>query len=231
MIYKYITNKAYILPDKRESADKNKPFFLLFFILLALSLVVSSHYTSDSIAYHEEYFTQTYCSVVDDKNHFLDSLTQIVFQNLILKKATSGNKIKESFPNFLPVDREYSRIASAFGYRNHPILKKRKIHEGVDYDAPYGSSVYASGGGKVIGARYFKGYGKIVQIEHEQKLETRYGHLSTILVKEGQIVKKGDVIARVGNTGLSTTAHLHFEIRLNGEPVNPIDYCSGEYLP
>ena len=98
-------------------------------------------------------------------------------------------------------------------------------HKGVDIVGPTGSPIYASDDGVVTYADFENGgYGNIVKIDHQNGYETYYAHCSEILVKKGDVVKKGDLIAKVGNTGRSTGSHLHFEIRKNGETQNPLDY-------
>jgi murein DD-endopeptidase MepM/ murein hydrolase activator NlpD len=113
------------------------------------------------------------------------------------------------------------RITSGYGYRNHPILKRRKLHAGIDFGAPTGTPVYASSSGVVVSAGYQRGYGNTIVISHGSGLSTLYGHLSRIRVSSGQKVGSGDLIGNVGSTGMSTGPHLHFEIRVNGRPVNP----------
>jgi murein DD-endopeptidase MepM/ murein hydrolase activator NlpD len=118
------------------------------------------------------------------------------------------------------------RISSPFGKRNSPTKGASSNHLGVDWATPTGTSVVASCGGTVSKAGWASGYGYCVFIEHEDGKQTRYGHLSKVLVKVGQKVRQGEKIALSGNTGVSTGAHLHFEIRVNGTAVNPLNYVS-----
>lgn len=113
-------------------------------------------------------------------------------------------------------------ITSGFGTRFHPILHRTKKHTGVDIGAGYGASIHAAGDGEVIMAGYNRGYGNCVIIDHGGGVSTLYGHCSALLVSEGQTVRQGQTIARVGATGLATGPHLHFEVRQNGTPVNPL---------
>jgi len=113
-------------------------------------------------------------------------------------------------------------LTSPFGIRVHPIFRIRRLHTGVDIAAAWGSPVYAAAPGWVIYAGWFGGYGKIVLIDHGGGVSTLYGHLSAILVKPGSQVARGALIGRVGSTGYSTGPHLHFEVRLDGRPVNPL---------
>lgn len=116
------------------------------------------------------------------------------------------------------------KITSLYGYRIHPILNKKKLHTGIDIRAGSGSNVIASNNGKVIYSGYYGGYGNTVIIDHGGKISTLYAHNSRLLVKGGDEVKRGQVISKVGSTGLSTGPHLHFEVRINGQHTNPMNY-------
>ncbi len=121
-----------------------------------------------------------------------------------------------------PVPSSY-RITSSFGMRKHPILRKNKMHTGVDIGADKGASIVAANSGTVIMAHYDKnGYGNMVVIDHGGGITTLYAHAGKLLVKVGDKVKSGQTIAKVGSTGLSTGNHLHFEVRVNGEPKDPM---------
>ncbi len=115
-------------------------------------------------------------------------------------------------------------ITSPYGWRTHPIFGTSRYHSGIDIGADYGDSVRAADGGVVIYADWMSGYGKTVIIEHGNGISTLYGHNSELLVSEGQRVRKGEVVSRVGSTGNSTGPHLHFEVRQNGSPTSPLDY-------
>lgn len=114
------------------------------------------------------------------------------------------------------------RITSRFGWRFHPIRKQRRLHTGVDIGAPSGTPIHASGSGTVILSGWNGPYGKAVIIDHGGGVTTLYGHCSSLNVRRGQAVSKGQVIAKVGSTGWSTGPHCHFEKRVNGKPVNPL---------
>lgn len=122
----------------------------------------------------------------------------------------------------------HTRISSYFGYRIHPIFKTKKLHTGIDIPAPTGSSVVAAADGTVIFSGVAGGYGNAIWIDHGGGIVTLYGHNSSLLVKEGQKVKKGDQISRAGSTGFSTGPHVHFEVRKNGKYEDPIPWLRGK---
>jgi len=129
-------------------------------------------------------------------------------------------------PQFAWPCRQSSRISSGFGYRKDPFTGRRAFHQGLDLAPGYGASVYASMSGVVTYAGWMGGYGKLIVIRHAGGYSTRYGHLSRIRVKRGKYVRQGQQIGNVGNTGRSKGAHLHFEVRRNGKPLNPRKFIS-----
>jgi len=144
----------------------------------------------------------------------------------VFKMAKTKEKMLTALPAIQPVKNEdLKRMASGYGNRMHPILKYVKFHAGMDFTAPRGTPIYATGNGKVKQAdRKKRGYGNLVIIDHGYGYTTRYAHMSKMNVKVGQKVKRGDVIGFVGNTGLSAGPHCHYEVRKDGEPVNPVNF-------
>ncbi len=136
---------------------------------------------------------------------------------------TTGTSV--SIPSRMPV--AGVTLTSDFGMRNHPVLGGRRAHKGIDLAGPIGTPIYATGDGLVSRASWFSSYGLYVAIEHGGQIQTRYAHMSSLNVAEGQWVKKGEVIGFIGTTGRSTGPHLHYEVRVAGEAVNPLPYMSG----
>ena len=138
---------------------------------------------------------------------------------------TQRKGAKEALPSLTPVDQPY--LSSSFGWRRHPVTGRHTMHEGLDFAAPRGTPILAASGGVVTEARYVPGYGKMVEINHGNGLVTRYAHASSISVKLGEVVAKGQQIARVGSTGRSTGPHLHYEVRIAGHPLDPTLFMVG----
>jgi murein DD-endopeptidase MepM/ murein hydrolase activator NlpD len=114
------------------------------------------------------------------------------------------------------------RISSGFGERFHPILGYRRMHDGIDLAAPYGTPVVAAADGRVVTAGWHGGYGREVELAHSGGIETIYGHMSRVVVAAGAYVRRGQVVGYVGSTGLSTGPHLHYEVHRDGRLVNPL---------
>jgi murein DD-endopeptidase MepM/ murein hydrolase activator NlpD len=145
----------------------------------------------------------------------------------ISAKLKENENLYESIPAILPAEGHYS--SESFGMRLHPILKIYMMHEGIDIIANVGTPVKATGKGKVVFVGMKSGFGLAVEIDHGFGYRTVYGHLSSAKVKEGQMVKRGNIIAKTGNTGLSTGPHLHYEVLHNGQNLNPADFFFDEY--
>lgn len=151
----------------------------------------------------------------------------------IIEMAMDKEKLLAAIPAIQPVSKEdLTRMASGFGWRQDPFTKARKMHRGMDFTSPKGTPIYATGNGKVIRVdSRSSGYGKHIRIEHGFGYVTLYGHLSKYNVKRGQKVKRGDLIGYVGSTGRSKAPHLHYEVRYNKIPINPINFYYGDLSP
>lgn len=144
----------------------------------------------------------------------------------ILDLARNKSLMMAAIPSIQPIpNKDLKRLASGYGMRMHPILKIKRMHYGIDFSAPRGTPIYATGDGKVRTVRTsVGGFGKMVEIDHGYGYLSRYAHMNKFNVKRGQTVKRGDLIGYVGNTGLSAAPHLHYEIFKDGEHVNPAYY-------
>lgn len=150
----------------------------------------------------------------------------------IVKMAENKEEMLASIPAIQPVKKEeLTRMASGYGMRMHPILKIRKMHEGMDFKAKSGTPIYATGNGTVIRADRSSTFGNVVYIEHGYGYKTVYAHMKKIATRKGKKVKRGDIIGYVGNTGRSVSPHLHYEVHKNGRTVNPIYYYYGDLTP
>ncbi|HCD67483.1 MAG TPA: peptidase M23 [Bacteroidetes bacterium] len=144
----------------------------------------------------------------------------------LISMAQNKSKMLASIPAIQPIpNKKLRRIASGFGYRIDPIYRTRKMHKGIDFTAPKGTKIYATGDGVIKKVEYARwGYGTHVIINHGYGYTTLYGHMSRINVRPGQKVTRGQLIGLVGSTGKSTGAHLHYEVAKNGVEVNPVGY-------
>lgn len=147
----------------------------------------------------------------------------------ITKLAEEKEKLLAAIPAIQPVNNEeLTRMASGYGWRSDPFTKARKMHWGMDFTAPKGIPIYATGDGKVKRAdNNASGYGKHIRIEHGYGYMSLYAHLSKYNVKRGQTIKRGDLIGFVGSTGRSEAPHLHYEVWKDGERINPINFYYG----
>jgi len=170
---------------------------------------------TSSISYDENTTTQL-ATEIDQKSKDLENL---------MAKVSDRLDYLNSIPSIYPV---YGTITSPFGMRKSPYGYGSEFHPGIDIAVPVGTPVKAAGNGTVTYAGWLSGYGKAIMIDHGYGITSVYGHNSEILVKVGQNVKRGDIIAKSGNTGRSTGPHVHFEVRLNGNPIDPMKYLAKE---
>ena len=172
--------------------------------------------------------------IITETTKNLDQLSKrLIIQSKSLDEIATLAKNKEallaSIPAIQPVKNDdLKRMASGFGKRMHPILKYPKMHNGMDFSAPTSTEVFATGNAVVKKARRSSGFGNLIVLDHGFGYETYYAHLNEFKVRPGQKVKRGEIIGFVGNTGLSTAPHLHYEVHKNGKVVNPINFYHGD---
>jgi len=148
----------------------------------------------------------------------------------IINLAKGKEKLLAAIPAIQPVKNEsLKHMASGYGYRSDPFTKIKKFHSGMDFSVNIGTPIYATGDGRVTRANnQLSGYGNLIELEHGYGYQTRYAHLSKYNVKQGQLVKRGDIIGYAGSTGRSSGPHLHYEVHYKGNPVNPLNYYYGD---
>jgi murein DD-endopeptidase MepM/ murein hydrolase activator NlpD len=147
-------------------------------------------------------------------------------QDEVVRMAENKEKLFAAIPAIQPIaNKQLIALASGFGLRIHPVYKVKKMHKGIDFAAEIGTPIYATADGtvEVVDVK-FSGYGKMVEINHGFGYRSRYAHMHDFAVRRGQNIKRGDLIGYVGNTGLSTAPHLHYEVHINGEQVDPVHY-------
>ncbi len=170
-------------------------------------------------------------SSMQDKVEQLSSKTNVLDYSLneVYKEVLNNKEKLNHVPAIMPIhNKDLQRTGSGFGMRFHPILKIKRMHEGIDFYAMKGTEVYATADGVVESSRYSTTFGNVIVISHGYNIETLYAHLSKFNVKVGQKVKRGQVIAFVGSTGLSSGPHLHYEVHLDNKEVNPVHYFYGD---
>ena len=161
-----------------------------------------------------------------DLNTSLENATFVQDIEKIMLSVAETKALFDGIPNGDPTGGK-GRISDHYGYRTHPVLHHRQMHSGLDFAMPIGTPIYATANGVVLSAGIQPGYGHMVEIRHNFGFGTRYGHLNgKYAVKQGDFVKKGDIIAYSGNSGLSTGPHLHYEIRFISKALNPINFVN-----
>jgi len=152
--------------------------------------------------------------------------------NEMLDKAKEKGEQLKFLPAIQPIEnKDLTHTAAGFGMRMHPIYRIKKDHDGMDFAAPVGTPVRATGNGQVVETQSIGAQGVKVVIDHGYGFKTVYAHLDKFTVKTGQKVTRGEIIGNVGSTGMSTAPHLHYEVHKNGKPVNPINYFFHELTP
>lgn len=193
--------------------------------------------TQRKIAYYEELASMTNSQLSTDLALKVDVLEKEMYVQAksyddILEMAKNQKIRMENIPAIQPVmNKDLKRVASGYGMRIDPVYHVRKFHQGMDFTAPTGTEVFATGNAKVKFTGWKQGYGNTVILDHGFGYETLYAHLYKSLVRKGQKVRRSDIIALVGNSGKSTGPHLHYEVRLNGKPVDPRNYYFYDLSP
>ena len=176
--------------------------------------------------------------IVESSVHKLDSMNMLLRQtkssyDMLMIKGQNLREVLPALPAIQPIENhDLTLIASGYGYRIHPIYKIPKMHNGIDFSAPVGTPVYATGDGVVQEViRSERGLGNQIIIDHGKGYTSLYACMDETQVRTGREVKRGDQIGTVGDSGLSVAPHLHYEVHLNGEPMNPINYFFLELSP
>ena len=183
--------------SKAESANRGGP------------LVLNAPITELDL---QQKITETMAKIDFDTDYLSDIEAKLLQQSVL----------KDMLPNSSPINAAFN--SSSYGWRIDPFNGDKAFHEGLDFSAATGTPIYAAAGGIVTAAERTPDYGNIVKVDHGSGLETRYAHASKLMVKVGDRVEKGQIVALVGSTGRSTGAHLHYEIRLNGNALDPRKY-------
>lgn len=193
--------------------------------------------TAANSAYYEQLLDMTNSEIVIETTRKMNELRKQLYiqsksyDDLILL-AKNKEAMLECIPAIQPVlNKDLTRMASGYGWRIDPVYHTRRFHEGMDFTAPTGTDIYATGNGTVVSAGWKQGYGNCVEINHGFGYLTLYGHMSAIKSRVGQKVKRGDVIGLVGSTGKSTGPHLHYEVHLRGQVMNPQNYYFMDLSP
>lgn len=193
--------------------------------------------TQRKISYYEELARMTNNQLSADLSLKVDILEKELYvqsksYDEIIEMAKNQEIRMENIPAIQPVlNKDLTRVASGYGMRVDPVYHVRKFHHGMDFTAPTGTEVFATGNAKVKFSGWKQGYGNTVILDHGFGYETVYAHLYKSLVRKGQKVRRSDIIGLVGNTGKSTGPHLHYEVRLNDRPVDPRNYYFYDLSP
>ncbi len=200
-------------------------------ILQAEPIPISARLGSTSIpSYYDSIARATDSQLASDLTRKIDLLENEVYSQIksydeLIDYARQQEIRLENLPAIQPVlNTDLKRFASGYGWRVDPVYHTRRFHAGIDFAAPTGTDVYATGNAKVVFAGWRQGYGNCVELSHGYDYNTLYAHLHKILVRPGQKVNRGDIIALVGSTGKSTGPHLHYEVHYKGQAVDPRNF-------
>lgn len=212
-----------------DMAQRDDNLYRVLFGAEPIPLAVRQGATN-KISYYEDLARMNDSQLAADLQLKVDVLEREMYVqansfNEILEMAKSQETMMDNIPAIQPVlNKDLKHVASGWGFRIHPIYHTRKFHYGMDFSAKTGTDVFATGNAKVVYVGWRQGYGNTVILDHGYGYQTLYGHLFKSLVRVGQKVTRGDVIALVGNTGASVGPHLHYEVHKDGRPVDPRNY-------
>ncbi|MBP5477182.1 MAG: M23 family metallopeptidase [Paludibacteraceae bacterium] len=212
-----------------DMAQRDDNLYRVLFGAEPIPLAVRQGATN-KISYYEELSQMTNSQLAADLQLKVDVLEREMYVqansfNEIVEMAKSQETMMDNIPAIQPVlNKDLKHVASGWGFRIHPIYHTRKFHYGMDFSAKTGTDVFATGNAKVVYVGWRQGFGNTVILDHGYGYQTLYAHLFKSLVRVGQKVKRGDIIALVGNTGASVGPHLHYEVHQNGRPVDPRNY-------
>ena len=192
---------------------------------------------AQQLSYYDSLARMTNTQLAADLQRKVDLLEKELYVQAcsydeILELAKNQEARMENIPAIQPVlNKDLKRMASGYGWRVDPVYHIRRFHEGMDFSAPIGTDIFATGNGVVTYAGWKQGYGQTVEIDHGFGYSTRYAHCHKLFVRPGKKVKRGDVIALVGNTGKSTGPHVHYEVHFNGKAIDPRNFYFYDLSP
>lgn len=217
-----------------EQRDEN--LYRVLFGAEPIPLAVRSG-ANRKITYYDSIARMTNSQLAADLTFKVDQLAKETYiqaksYDELLELAKTQEVRMENLPAIQPVlNKDLKRTASGYGMRIDPVYHVRRFHSGMDFSAPVGTDVFATGNAKVVFTGWKQGYGNTVELDHGFGYTTLYAHLYKAIVKKGQQVKRGDIIALVGNTGKSTGPHLHYEVRYQNKPVDPRNFYFYDLTP
>ena len=192
---------------------------------------------TQQISYYDSLARMTNIQLAADVQHKVDLLEKELYVQAcsydeILEMAKNQELRMENIPAIQPVlNKDLKHMASGYGWRVDPVYHIRRFHEGMDFSAPVGTDIFATGNGTVVYSGWRQGYGETVVIDHGFNYSTLYAHCSKRFARVGQKVKRGEIIALVGNTGKSTGPHVHYEVHYNNRPIDPRNFYFYDLSP
>jgi len=232
ILEKRLDNSMKVMEDIRNRDDN------FYRVMMQMDPLGNNHQYSgiDSYSKYENIGKLSDSELIGRMNKSLDLLEHQIYSQSVsfdqLKTVAGEQKDKMArIPSILPINIKDYTMSSGYGYRRDPIYGTTKFHAGLDFAAATGTPVFATADAVVVSAERRSSYGNCIDLDHGYNYLTRYAHLSQILVKPGQQIKRGELIGKVGSTGKSTGSHLHYEVRFKGEPQNPVNYYFMDLSP